>query len=64
MSEKIFHHRNRCDFCGACVAVCARDAIDLAECELTVLDERCTLCGLCVQVCPLAALERRDEDGL
>jgi ferredoxin len=51
--------RQRCDFCGTCVAVCAQDAIQLDEADLRIDEEACVLCLACVKVCPLAALEVR-----
>ena len=45
-----------CAECGACVAVCAFDAIFLRAWGIEILDDECTLCELCVQVCPTTAL--------
>jgi dissimilatory sulfite reductase (desulfoviridin) alpha/beta subunit len=59
--EKIIYHRNLCDFCGTCVAVCPHDAIELAEADLQILDDRCTVCFNCVHICPIHALEAADE---
>jgi dissimilatory sulfite reductase (desulfoviridin) alpha/beta subunit len=58
--EKIMLKRNRCEFCGTCVAVCPHDAIELAEADL-VITSRCTLCMNCIYICPLCALETADE---
>ena len=59
--EKIRLNRELCDFCGTCVAVCPHDAIELAEADLTVIDEKCTECMNCVYICPIRALEGRNE---
>jgi ferredoxin len=49
-------NRYRCGYCGACVSVCPRDALDLVETFIEVSD-RCTDCGICTHVCPMGALE-------
>ncbi|MBN1464415.1 4Fe-4S binding protein [candidate division KSB1 bacterium] len=54
--SKIAYDRQLCDFCGACVAVCPHDAIELAEADLSIT-ESCTFCANCVHVCPMRALE-------
>lgn len=54
---------DRCDFCGACVAVCPVDCIDLYEARL-VINKTCIDCMLCVWICPvetLAPLETIEE---
>ncbi len=48
---------NMCDFCGACVAVCPPDAIELREAEIRIDEDTCTDCKLCVYVCPIDTLE-------
>ncbi len=52
----------RCDFCGACVAVCPADAIQLDEAHWRLLAERCTGCEFCATVCPMNALEMKHEE--
>lgn len=49
--------RDRCDFCGTCVAVCPVDALELGELELTIDSGLCVGCLGCVLVCPWQALE-------
>ena len=46
----------KCDFCGACVAVCPTDAITLWEADLEIDEGRCTGCLRCVKICPYRAL--------
>ena len=50
-----------CVECGACVAVCAFDAIFLRAWGIQIIDEECTLCGICVQVCPTCALIQHED---
>jgi len=47
---------DRCDLCGACVAICPASALTLGE-SLLVDHKRCIECMRCIKVCPVAALE-------
>jgi ferredoxin len=51
---------DKCDFCGACVAVCPFDAIELFESRIEISEERCTDCMLCVWICPVETLAPLD----
>ena len=54
---------DKCDFCGACVAVCPVDSIDLYEARIEI-KLTCIDCMLCVWICPvetLAPMEKRQE---
>lgn len=46
-----------CDGCGACVAVCPADAVELLESELRIDHEICIGCSGCMQICPWQVLE-------
>ena len=48
---------NKCDFCGACVAVCPVDCIDLREADISIKQEICIDCDLCAHICPIEVLE-------
>ncbi len=48
--------RDRCSYCGACVAVCLPDCLLLLDATLTVDLDQCTRCQRCVSVCPTGAL--------
>lgn len=48
--------RDKCDLCGACVAVCPENVMYLFPTRLTIDHEGCTLCSKCVWVCPVRAL--------
>jgi NAD-dependent dihydropyrimidine dehydrogenase PreA subunit len=50
-----------CLACGACVPVCAFDAIFLRGWGIEILDDECTLCNICVQVCPTGALSTNED---
>lgn len=44
--------------CRVCATTCPREALDLSEEKLMVLDKsRCTGCGACVSVCPEKAID-------
>lgn len=55
---KILVNRNKCCYCGACVAVCPvlEGALDLEEVILKVNHNICIECGMCTQICPVGAL--------
>ena len=46
----------KCDYCGACVAVCPVDCIELEESDIKIDDKICTNCKLCVYICPIEVL--------
>ncbi len=46
---------DKCDFCGACVAVCPVDSIDLYEARIEI-KPTCIDCMLCVWICPVETL--------
>jgi MinD superfamily P-loop ATPase len=47
---------SRCDGCGACVDMCAFNAIAMARDVPLVFEDLCHGCGGCVRVCPRGAL--------
>ena len=53
---RIVVDRDRCLYCGACVAACPPDAIYLRNGALTIDDQTCTDCERCVRMCPVGAL--------
>ncbi|HUV36784.1 MAG TPA: 4Fe-4S dicluster domain-containing protein [Patescibacteria group bacterium] len=48
--------RDACIPCGACSAVCPREALILEGMTLVVISERCRPCGQAAFVCPTGAL--------
>ncbi len=56
--------REVCGYCGACVSVCPKGALELIDAFLTVDNDSCTNCGICAKICPLGALEIKDEKPL
>ena len=48
--------KEKCMFCGGCVAVCPKDAIVVYEARVEVDEEKCGDCGNCVSVCPVGAM--------
>ena len=45
-----------CYGCGACIALCPTNALDLVERLATVNQDNCTLCNHCIPSCPVFAL--------
>lgn len=48
--------KEECDFCGACVAVCLVDCIELFEKNIEINFKECTECKLCIYVCPIEVI--------
>ena len=44
---------DKCDFCGCCVGVCPKDAIELKEAEIRIIEVLCTNCRKCEWSCPI-----------
>ncbi len=54
---ELMQKADKCLRCGACVAVCPRQAVSLSSEGLPQIDrERCVNCGLCAASCPGRAL--------
>lgn len=54
--------RDVCGYCGACVSVCPRGALELVDAYLSVNDTLCKpQCRLCYTVCPLGAILWSEE---
>jgi len=47
----------KCGYCGACVAVCPKDILELYDMKITAYDG-CEKCDFCLVVCPLGAIKR------
>ncbi|MDO5845672.1 MAG: 4Fe-4S binding protein [Methanocorpusculum sp.] len=55
-------HRDVCGYCGACVSVCPRGALELIDAYLTVDPALCKeKCRICQTVCPLGAISKGEE---
>ena len=50
-------NHEKCGYCGACVGVCNKLAIELIENTIVIDAEKCNSCKSCMIVCPLNALE-------
>jgi len=53
---------DKCGHCGACVAVCPTNSIELVEACLRISDA-CTTCATCVSVCPVGALTAQEGEA-
>ena len=45
-----------CYGCGACIALCPTNALDIKDRLAIVEQEKCTLCEHCIPSCPVFAL--------
>ncbi len=61
MSTMLRINRDKCGYCGTCVAVCPEDALELIDAYLS-LERDCIACGICARACPLGALEVVHEE--
>lgn len=48
--------KDTCDYCGACVAVCPVDCIELFEKDIEIDNKICTDCKLCIYICPIKVM--------
>jgi len=49
-------NHGKCMYCGGCVGVCPRNAIELKETILSIDPVKCNNCGICFKFCPVGAL--------
>ena len=49
-------HEDLCYGCGACIALCPTNALDLVNRLAIVEQSDCTLCEHCIPSCPVFAL--------
>lgn len=56
--------KEKCDFCGACVAVCPVNCIDLFEKDIEIDRDICIDCKLCIYVCPVEALSHVEKEKI
>ncbi len=56
--------KDECDFCGACVAVCPVDCIELLEKDIEIDLKICIECKLCIYVCPVEAMSHVEHEAV
>lgn len=49
-----------CAFCGACVAVCPHELLELIENSIKIA-QGCDECGNCTIICPLGVMVQEDS---
>lgn len=61
LGHDIVRNEERCTHCGACLAVCPTEALEVSPgTRLVIFDsEKCIACELCVGACPPRAMEVR-----
>tara|TARA_B100000287_G_C20525290_1_gene738611 strand:- start:440 stop:670 length:231 start_codon:yes stop_codon:yes gene_type:complete len=52
-----------CYGCGACIALCPTNALDLVDRLAIVEQDDCTLCEHCIPSCPVFALSIKDVNN-
>lgn len=67
MTNKVFEQKKDCCGCGACQAICPKNAIDMIEDEYGFIypkinDEKCINCGLCRRTCSYKTPRKMTED--
>lgn len=50
-------NKYKCGYCGACVGVCPKGALELVETWVEVDGNTCISCGICDRICPVGAIE-------
>ena len=50
-------NEDKCFGCGACIALCPVNVLDLVDRMIIVDEDNCTHCELCIPSCPVSALE-------
>ena len=56
--EHVFEvDEDKCFGCGACIALCPVNVLDLVDRMIIVDEENCTHCELCIPSCPVSALD-------
>ena len=50
-------NEDKCFGCGACIALCPVNVLDLVDRMIIVNEEKCTHCELCIPSCPVSALD-------
>ena len=53
---------NLCFGCGACIALCPTNALDLVSRLAVVEEQKCTHCEHCISSCPVFALSIEEVD--
>ena len=49
-------NKAKCIGCGACVAQCPAEAIELKGGKAVINAKKCTKCGTCIDACPVQAI--------
>ena len=51
----------RCGYCGACVAVCPHNSLELTGMKI-ITHPGCENCSLCMEVCPMGAINNGQNE--
>ena len=61
LNVSFFVDEDLCFGCGACIALCPTNALELSSRLATVDQDSCTYCNYCVPSCPVFALSIESE---
>ena len=63
LTVKFIVDEDLCYGCGACIALCPTNALDLIDRLAVVEQTDCTLCEHCIPSCPVFALSIEDVNS-
>ncbi len=53
----------KCIGCGACIKICAHDAITITDNKASIDHSKCVGCGRCIGVCPMDAIRAASDES-
>ncbi len=53
--------REKCAYCGGCVAVCPANCLELKETRVIADNKKCINCTACIKACPTGAITLEKE---
>ncbi|RLI95701.1 MAG: ferredoxin [Candidatus Altiarchaeales archaeon] len=56
----LYIDRDKCIYCGGCVGICPKNALELRETVLFIYEDLCINCNSCIKFCPAGALYNRE----
>ena len=60
---KPFVHQRKCIGCGACLKICAHDAITVEGKKASINHDCCVGCGRCIGICPMDAVKAPNDES-
>ncbi len=63
MVARIRLNPERCCYCGGCIGVCPKLALELDDVRLVLYEGKCINCMACVRLCPVGAITEIKENS-